>query len=65
MEQLLVTIAEAARLASISRAQAYLFINAGIWQVVRLPGTRSVRVSVAFLEEWIRKNTTGGTPAKI
>jgi excisionase family DNA binding protein len=55
-EQLLRTEEVAQRL-NISLATAYRWMKAGVIPVVRISGTRSVRVPESALEQWIKGNT--------
>lgn len=50
---LLLKVADAARLASVSRSAAYELIASGAWPVVRIG--RAVRVSYAGLVEWANR----------
>ena len=51
-EQLLVTVAEAATMASVSRSTAYALVARGEWPTVAIGSTR--RIPVDALREWIR-----------
>ncbi len=55
MERLLLSVAEAAEVAGISRSLAYELIAAGVWPSVRV-GT-ALRVPLAALREWVAAQT--------
>ena len=54
-EKLLVTIAEAATMASISRTVAYELVAAGEWPTVSIGRTR--KLPVEALREWVQRRT--------
>ena len=54
-EKLLVTIAEAAAMASIGRSTAYELIARGEWPTVSIGSTR--KVPVEALRAWVRRRT--------
>jgi excisionase family DNA binding protein len=54
-EKLLVSIAEAAAMASIGRSTAYALIARGEWPTVSIGSTR--KVPVEALREWVRQRT--------
>jgi excisionase family DNA binding protein len=56
-ERLLLKGGEVAEACNMSRAQAYKLMAAGVLPVVRIPGSKSVRVPKAELEKWIKNNT--------
>ena len=56
-EPLLLRGGEVADVLGCSRALAYRWMQTGILPVVRVPGSRSIRVPRAALLEWIQKNT--------
>ena len=41
----------------ISRALAYRWMNAGILPIVRVPGSRTIRVPREALLRWVQQNT--------
>lgn len=51
MNRLLLTVAEAAEIAAVSRSQAYALIKSGIWPSVVVGST--LKVPVDELKEWI------------
>ena len=51
MEKMLVKVAEAADLASISRAKAYELVASGEWPSVRIGKT--IRIPIDRLSDWI------------
>ena len=55
MEKLLLRVAEAAELASVSRTTAYELIGKGEWPVVRVG--MAVRVPLAGLKAWVEAQT--------
>ncbi len=55
MEKLLLRVAEAAELASVSRTTAYELIGKGEWPVVRVG--IAVRVPLAGLKAWVEAQT--------
>ncbi len=57
MEKLLLRVAEAAELASVSRTKAYELLACGEWPSVRV-GT-AVRVPLAGLRAWVEAQTAG------
>jgi excisionase family DNA binding protein len=56
--RLLLRMPEAAALLGVSRSKAYELAGSGDLPIVRLG--RSLRVPAEGLDEWIRRNTTGG-----
>jgi excisionase family DNA binding protein len=56
-EQMLLTVAEAGRVLSVSRATAYRLVTTGELPVVRIRGM--LRVPVARLERWIADQEGG------
>ena len=62
MEKMLVKVAEAADLASISRAKAYELIAAGEWPSVRIG--RTIRVPVGRLSIWIDEHIDGAAQSR-
>ena len=63
MEPLLVRVAEAAELASISRAKAYELIASGEWPVIRIG--RTMRVPVHRLARWIDDQLDESLPSRL
>jgi excisionase family DNA binding protein len=55
MEKLLLRVAEAAALVSISRSKGYELVASGQWPVVRIG--RAVRVPVDELRAWVARQT--------
>ena len=53
IEPLLLRGEEVAQLLGCSRALAYIWMNAGVIPVLRIPGSRTVRCPKKLLEEWI------------
>lgn len=54
VDKLLLKVAEAADMASVSRTKAYELIAAGEWKTVRIGS--AVRVVLADLERWVAEN---------
>lgn len=57
---LLLTGGEVAEELRVSRALAYRWMQTGVLPVVRVFGSRTVRVPRAALQEWIQQNTNRG-----
>ena len=55
--KLLLRGVEVAQALNVSRALAYRWMASGILPVIRVPGTRSIRVPKAALDRWIEQNT--------
>jgi excisionase family DNA binding protein len=58
MEQILLTVTEAAKRLSLGRATAYQLVQRGELPVVRIG--RAVRVPARALDQWVEQHTTGG-----
>ena len=56
MEQILLTVTEAAKRLSLGRATAYQLAQRGELPVVRIG--RTVRVPARALDEWVKQRTT-------
>jgi len=57
LEPLLLKGSEVAELLGCSRALAYRWMAGGVLPVVKVPGSRSIRVPRVALEAWVRENT--------
>jgi excisionase family DNA binding protein len=56
----LLRVPEAAIILGWSRTQTYRQAQRRVLPVVKIPGGKSVRIPLGALQEWIRRNTTGG-----
>jgi len=64
MEQLLISITDAARLAGVGRTVAYQLAHSQQWPVVKIG--RSVRINRRRLEEWVEEQTRfAGSEAEV
>lgn len=48
---------EVAKVLNVSRATAYIWMSRGVLPVFRVPGSRSIRVPRAALDNWIVQRT--------
>jgi excisionase family DNA binding protein len=63
LQGLLLRGAEVAKELGISRALAYRWMLTGVLPVVRVPGSKTVRVPRDVLLQWIKERTQGGLSA--